>query len=534
MQAYRRPPADLLHTGFMREARRHWGRLALADTTGRELSFGRALTASLALASVLARRTPGERTVGVLLPASVGGALANLALLSAGRVPVNLNFTIGPDAMEAAVAESGIRTIVTSRRFLERANVAGTPGMIFLEELGSAIGAGRRLLAFLEARLAPLGLLRRRYGGRGVTPDSLATVIFSSGSSGEPKGVMISHANVLANVDALGDVFSLYPEDRFIGVLPFFHAFGFTGTFWFPLLQGAGVVYHPNPMDAKTVGELAERYRATMVISTPTFCAAYLRRVTPEQFAHLRYVVVGAEKLRAPLACAFREKYGVWPLEGYGCTEMSPVVAINRPDVVLDGMTVEVGTKAGSVGRPIPGVRAKVVDLETGEGPLVGREGLLLVRGPNLMRGYLKQPERTAEAIRDGWYVTGDIATIDEDGFITITDRLSRFSKIGGEMVPHLKIEEAIDAVLGEGRSAVTAVPDAARGERLVAFYTGTDLTADELWERLRRTDLPRLWLPRPDCLFALEGIPTLGTGKVDLRALRVLAAERVRVADGG
>ncbi len=213
-------------------------------------------------------------------------------------------------------------------------------------------------------------------------------------------------------------------------------------------------------------------------------------------------------------------------LEGYGCTEMAPVIAVNRPDVE-DGRESQVGTKVGSVGHPIPGVSVKVVDQDTGEGPIYGRPGMLLVKGPNLMAGYLNQPERTAEVIRDGWYTTGDIGMMDEDGFVFITDRLSRFSKIGGEMVPHLKIEEAINDILGDSCSAVTAVPDAARGERLVAFYTRADVPADDLWEQLCKTELPRLWLPKREHLIHLPEIPTLGSGKVDLRGLRQLALDR-------
>jgi acyl-[acyl-carrier-protein]-phospholipid O-acyltransferase/long-chain-fatty-acid--[acyl-carrier-protein] ligase len=337
---------------------------------------------------------------------------------------------------------------------------------------------------------------------------------------------MITHRNILSNIDGLEQIFPMDTSDRFIGVLPFFHSFGLTGTLWFPLLQGAGVVYHPNPIDAKTIGELSAQYGGTMLISTPTFCNAYLRRCTKEQFGRLKYAIVGAEKLREPLATAFEQQFGVGLLEGYGCTEMAPVVAVNRPDHG-EGREKQIGTKFGSVGHPIPGVAAKIVDRETGEGPLFGREGLLLVKGPNMMAGYLNQPDRTAEVIRDGWYVTGDIAMMDEDGFIFITDRLSRFSKIGGEMVPHLKVEDAINGVLGEACSAVTAVPDAARGERLVAFYARPDVSPEALWDQLCATELPRLWLPKRECLVQIDAIPTLGTGKVDLRRLRQLASER-------
>jgi acyl-[acyl-carrier-protein]-phospholipid O-acyltransferase/long-chain-fatty-acid--[acyl-carrier-protein] ligase len=522
---HRRRKADLLHTEYIRVAKRRWRHPAIADSTGQKLTHGRTLVGAMLFARLLEERTRDQRMVGLLLPASVGGALANIAVLMAGRVPVNLNFTVGREALEAAVAQSGIRTIVTSRTFLAKASLPELPGMVFLEELRQKIGRGAKLAALLRARLLPSFWLRRRLGGD-LTSDALCTVVFSSGSTGVPKGVMITHANILANVDSLAQIFRMNPSDCFIGVLPFFHSFGLTGTLWFPMLQGGRVAYHPNPMDAKTIGELAAEHQARMLISTPTFCMSYLRRCTREQLGHLKYAIVGAEKLRPQLTSAFREQFGVELLEGYGCTEMSPVVSVNLPDI--DHLREkQIGTKPGSVGHPIPGVAARIVDQETGEGPVFDREGLLLVKGPNLMTGYLGQPEKTAEVMRDGWYITGDIAKMDEDGFIFITDRLSRFSKIGGEMVPHVKIEEAINDALGESCSAVTAVPDPARGERIVVFYTRSDVTAETVWEHLSKTELPRLWLPRRENIHHLDTIPTLGTGKVDLRRLRQLALER-------
>jgi acyl-[acyl-carrier-protein]-phospholipid O-acyltransferase/long-chain-fatty-acid--[acyl-carrier-protein] ligase len=522
----RRPAGDLLHTEFFRSARRHGRSLAMADSTGQELTYGRASIAAVALARVLDRRTPGEDMVGTLLPASVGGALANIALLAAGRVPVNLNFTIGEEALDQAITQAGIRTIISSKRFLAKAGLPARPSMIFLEDLKAEVTPADRIAAVWLARLAPMAWVRRRYARRARTSACLATIIFSSGSTGVPKGVMLTHANILANVDSLVQVFPMNPQHRFMGVLPFFHSFGFTGTLWFPLLEGAGVVYHPNPIDAKTIGELADKYRVTMLISTPTFCNAYVRRCTKEQFAHLHYAIVGAEKLREPLATEFREKFGLGLLEGYGMTEMAPVVAVNRPNVD-DGLEHQIGTKPGSVGHPIPGVAARIAHPETGVELATGEEGVLLVKGPNMMAGYLHDPARTSDVIRDGWYVTGDIAKLDEDGFIFITDRLSRFSKIGGEMVPHVRIEEAINAALGEVASVVTAVPDIAKGERLVAFYARPEVTPDELWARLAATDLPRLWLPRRDSLIPIEAIPVLGTGKTDLRAIKQLALDR-------
>ena len=522
--AHRRKPNQLLHTEFMRVAKKRWRHLGMADSTGQSLTYGRSLVGSMLLADAIRRRTEGQTNVGLLLPASVGGALSNIAVQMAGRVPINLNFTIGADAMSEAIAQAGIRTIFTSRVFLAKANLPEREGMVFLEDLRKEITTAAKIRALLSARLLPVWWLRKRYGGN-KRADSTATVVFSSGSTGIPKGVVLTHANILATVDSLDQIFPMERGDCFIGVLPFFHSFGFTGTLWFPLLQSCPVAYHPNPMDAKTVGELAATFKARMLISTPTFCNSYLRRCTAEQFANLKYAIVGAEKLRKQLADEFQQKFGLALLEGYGCTEMAPVVAVNRPDV-NHGRESQVGTKFGSVGHPIPGVTAQVVDQETGDGPIYGKPGMLLVKGPNMMSGYLNQPERTAEVIKDGWYTTGDIAMIDEDGFIFITDRLARFSKIGGEMVPHIRVEEAITDALGESCSAVTAVPDAARGERLVAFYTKPDISPEDVWERLSNTELPKLFIPKREDVIHIAEIPTLGTGKVDLRGLKQLALE--------
>jgi len=360
-----------------------------------------------------------------------------------------------------------------------------------------------------------------------VKGQTLATVIFSSGSTGAPKGVMLSHANILSNVDAINRICELGSGDVVMGLLPLFHSFGFTGTLWLPAVTGFGAVYHPNPVDAKTIGELAGRHRASVLISTPTFASSYVRKCEPEQFSHLRYAIVGAERLREAVAAAFKAKFGIELLEGYGCTEMAPVVAVNVP--VEEGVPDwQLGTRPGTVGRPLPGIAAMVVDTATGDGPLFGREGLLVVKGPNRMIGYLGQPELTADVFRNGWYATGDIAAIEDGGFIRITDRLARFSKIAGEMVPHMRIEEQLQALLHDQCTAVvTGIPDAAKGERLVAFYTDPELTPRQLWERLSETTLPRLWLPKREDLCFVDAIPTLGTGKVDLRGVRDLALAR-------
>jgi len=298
-----------------------------------------------------------------------------------------------------------------------------------------------------------------------------------------------------------------------------------TVTIWFPLLSGCGVVYHPNPTDARAIGELVQKHKATLLLTTPTFCTTYIRKCSAEEFASLRFVLVGAEKLRRAVADSFRDKFGLELLEGYGCTEMAPVVAVNSPNFEA-GRDSQTASKPGTVGHPLPGVAARIVDPLTFQPLPPNTEGLLLVKGSNRMLGYLGQPERTADVVRDGWYVTGDIAVLDDEGFLRITDRLSRFSKIGGEMVPHLKVEEAILELSPELQVAVTGIPDDTRGERLVALYVHGTLSPAEIYERLAETDLPRLWIPKRENFYVVDALPQLGTGKLDLRGVRLRALE--------
>jgi acyl-[acyl-carrier-protein]-phospholipid O-acyltransferase/long-chain-fatty-acid--[acyl-carrier-protein] ligase len=329
---------------------------------------------------------------------------------------------------------------------------------------------------------------------------------------------MLSHYNIISDIEAILQVFDLSVEDRVVGVLPFFHSFGMAITIWLPVLADCGAIYHANPTDAKTIGDLVQRHRGTLLLTTSTFASAYARKCTKDQFASLRLVLAGAEKLRPEIAQSFEDAFGLKILEGYGCTEMSPVVAVNTPDYRA-GRDSQQGTRPGTVGRPLPGVAVRIVDPETRAAVPAGSEGLLLVKGANLMLGYLGQPQKTAEAVQDGWYNTGDLAVFDEDGFLSITGRLARFSKIGGEMVSHVKLEETLREITG-APCAVTGIPDARKGERIAALYTASELTPDEVWSRLSATGLPKLWLPKREDIRQVSALPTLGTGKLDLRAV--------------
>src|SRR5262249_23074855 len=328
--------------------------------------------------------------------------------------------------------------------------------------------------------------------------DDLISVIFTSGSTGEPKGVMLSHRNVMSNVDSVLAAVDLNRKDRALAVLPFFHSFGYTILLWGPLSIGASAVYYPDPRAAKEIGSLCKEFRCNLFLSTATFLRFYMKRCEPDDFRTLRLLVCGAEKLPVPLAQEFQEKFGVLPLEGYGTTELSPIASSNVPDREIYGVK-QVGNKFGTVGQPLPGIAAKVVDPETFEELPLGREGLILITGGNVMVGYLGQPEKTAEVIRDGWYVTGDMGHLDADGFMTLTGRLSRFAKVGGEMVPLEKVEEELHTALGSAErvAAVTSVPDAAKGERLIVLHLAiSDMDARKLVQKLAERNLPNLWLP--------------------------------------
>ena len=532
---------------FLKEAGTYSSSPAVVDGTGADLNFRKLTVGALCMRDALRPKLGEGRNIAVFLPPGAGGALANIALALDGRTSVNLNYTLENSDLAAMCETADARVIITARRFLkalDRESPLPPERTILLEDIRKDITGVMKLKHLAKTFLPGTWLANMeapRAAAGGPESEETATIIFSSGSTGTPKGVMLSHSNVLSNVQSVLQVISLGPGDAVLGILPFFHSFGYTITLWATLLSGARAVYHANPLEAKVIGDMCGEHGVTITIGTPTFYQAYLRRCTPEQFAKVRVALSGAQKLNHGLEHAWEAKFGSKLMEGYGCTELSPVVSANLPSAE-DAPRRARSHKSGSIGRPIPGVAVKIVDQDRYPAEVMergaGEQGLIVVKGPSVMQGYLGMPEKTAEVLHDGWYTTGDIGYLDRFGFLFITDRLSRFSKIGGEMVPHGRVEETLRDLAMElfevpvagdddapaAEIAVTAVEDPKKGEQLVVLYAGLPFDIRVLQERLSETDLPNLFQPKPTAWYEVGEVPMLGTGKLDLRGLKDLA----------
>ncbi len=520
----RYPHHDTLGARFVVQMRHHLRDCIFSDTTGKRCTGFQALAGTRMIGLWLSEQRWGDN-IPLLLPASVGGALVNIAAVMQGKVAVNLNFSLGEEALNTALATLSADRFITSRAFVEKAGIAPDDRMIFLEDMQATLPQTRKIITVLQAALCPSFVLKRLWvRGR---KDDTAVLLFSSGSTGVPKVIALSHQNIIANIESVGGLLE-QAEDKaelsLMAILPFFHSFGLTACLWLPAITGRRVMYHPNPLDAKTVVRTIAKERSGLIVATPTFMRTYINVAKAHDLDTLRLVIVGGEKLTMEtgekLSAALPSAH---ILEGYGTTELGPVVSVNVPDIDHGGRRHK-GTRVGSVGKPIPGVSVRIVGLEDDTPLPPGQEGRIMIKSPAQMQGYYNAPERTAAVMKGGWYDTGDIGTIDPEGFLMITDRLSRFSKLGGEMVPHGKIEEEIHTLLGHHQAVVVSLPDANKGERLGVLFVSDTQTPDMLYQALKdRSRLPNLWLPKPDAMVRGDEIPLLPTGKIDLKKVRAL-----------
>lgn len=519
--------------------RRHAKSELIDGMDGSSLPYGKMLGVAMALSRYL-KETVKEERLGVILPPGKAGVIANYACILAGIVPVNVNYTSSEAAFQSIVRQSGIRHFITARAFMSKLPQFPWPkgeAILHIDKILKGIGMAKIASWVAFAKFAPMPVISRTFKLDARHGDDEAVLLFTSGSSGEPKGVALSHRMVLANVTQLLSRVSVPTGSRFLCSLPIFHSFGLTVTTILPPIYGFSMVTYPSPLEAKKLNELIEQYQCALVVSTPTFARSMLRRAKADTYKSVRYFVVGAEKLQKAVADEFAQKCNLEILEGYGLTETSPVCAVNL-DVVSSTPEQPYyvpGCKFGTVGQILPGVAVRLTDPDDDDKPLpLSEQGMIWLRGANVFRGYIGRDDLNATVFRDGWFKTGDLGAVDLNGFLTLGGRRSRFSKVGGEMVPHEVVENAIDAFVQvpegfTGRSiAIVGVPDAQRGEALVMLscvhQSQFPQALDEIRSHLVEQGIPRLWSPRD--IIPVEAIPVLPTGKIDLRGCQILANE--------
>src|SRR5437867_3393018 len=527
----RRPSLDRhLAEECVRGLKRRLFRTAVIDGMDHsKLSRAKLLGAAAALSRRLRKEFSDER-IAIVLPASKGSMLANLAVVLADKVPVDLNFTMGRAANESCCKRANLRVAISATQFMERLKDFPWPERVLkLDELMPRM---KRQIIFwwIMSVLVPARLLLRllqipKEGGH-----IEALLLFTSGSTGDPKGVVMSHRNVVGNVSQFRQLLDAKKTDAILASLPFFHTFGSTVTLWYPLIEGVPIVTYPNPLEATKNAALIERYKLTLLLATPTFLRGYLRKVETDKLRSLRLVITGAEKLPLDLARNFEERFKQRVFEGYGLTETSSAVSVNLPEPQppRPGEQAQPSSRLGSVGKMAPGIAAEIREPGTNRKLSLHETGMLWLRGVNIFEGYLHDPQRTADVLQRGWLKTGDLGRFDEDGFLYIEGRLSRFSKIGGEMVPHEAIEHKIVDLLDlsgkdERTVAVVGMQDEAKGEALV-LLSAADVDLAQLRKKLHEAGVPNLWIPKH--VQRVKAIPVLASGKLDLKRCKELALE--------
>jgi len=493
------------------------GHLVVEDVQRRPLSYNRVITAALVLGKALVRDTARGEYVGLLLPNMAGTVIAFMGLHARGRVPAMVNYTLGANAVLTACETARLRKVVTSRRFIELAKLqavaellAGRLELVYLEDLTESLAPSDKLRGWLTVHFAA-DLHRRRCTAR--NPDDPAVVLFTSGSEGTPKGVVLSHANLLANREQLAARVDFSAQDIILNALPLFHSFGLTAGTLLPLFSGMKAFFYPSPLHYRIVPEVSYDINATILFGTNTFLAGYARFAHPYDFYSLRYVFAGAEKLQDATRRIWADKFGLRILEGYGATETSPVLAANTP----------IDNAPGSVGRFLPGIEYQLEPV-----PGVEPGGRLYVRGPNVMLGYLLHDRpgelvAAASALGLGWYDTGDIVSIDATGFVRIEGRAKRFAKVGGEMVSLAAVEELAARVWPGAAHAAVAVPDPQKGEQLVLITDHEGAERAELAAFARQDGIGEINVPKQ--IVVTPAVPLLGTGKIDYVAATALVA---------
>jgi acyl-[acyl-carrier-protein]-phospholipid O-acyltransferase/long-chain-fatty-acid--[acyl-carrier-protein] ligase len=513
--------------------RRHGSKNRIIDgSDDTELGYDKILAAALAFSKYIREETDQPR-VAIVLPPGKGGLIANLAVMFAGKTPVNLNFTAGPEAIRSSIRQAGVDRFITADPFVRKVSTFPWPpnrDLILIERVLPTLKR-KMILWGILSKLIPTALLALLLGLNKRRGDDEAALLFTSGSSGEPKGVVLSHRNLLANVTQFGSRLDLPGGSAILGCLPLFHSFGCTVTLWYPVIEGVNLVTYPSPLETKRLAELIALHQVNVLLSTPTFLRGYMKRIDSAQLASLKLVVTGAEKLPQSLASAFEEKFGIRPQEGYGLTETSPATNVNLPDPDPETDAVVMpSSRNGSVGQLLPGLAIRITDPATDQEVPIDRQGIIWFKGPNIFPGYLGDPKKSAEVLKDGWFRTGDVGRVDADGFLYIEGRISRFSKIAGEMVPHETVEAVVNKVLGldgesERRIAIVGVPDEQKGEAIVLLSTiaGPALEQEciDLRYKLLDEGLSSLWCPKH--IIPVTEIPVLASGKLDIKGCESL-----------